>query len=224
MKDLASSSNEEMVAVFLHGELASPRFGDTIRAALHNRKLDSALIEDPNLTDKTANTERAAILLEYRPWLVDFGLLKQWPPNALWRWVDLTRKDIDGLVYVTYDYWDKLSNETHLVREGARSVRIGKRVLEVSNDSFWEVARQIDAGKDVPPIIVLSGGTNNPNIVSRAIRELRATYLPIVLLEACEPCLALLRVNLTSNSLASLSRRGSRRTTPPASSDTAIVQ
>lgn len=182
MRLLSPSSNEEMVAVFLLGELDSPRFAETIQAALRDRKLSKALIEKPNLDSSAENAQRAAILLEYRPWLVDFGLLKEWPPNAMWHWAELNREDIENLHYVTYSYWDELSSGTHLVQDGAKSVKAGRVVFEVGNDNFWEVARRIDAGETMRPIIILSDGERGPHTVieghTRATSYLLADHAP----------------------------------------------
>jgi hypothetical protein len=163
MQFIGPSSNEEMVAVFLRGELGSPRYADTIQAELNARGLDRALIEIPDLNDRMENVQRAAVLFGYRPWLVHHGLLENWPSNTVWQWVELVREDIENLRYITYSYWDELSNGTHLVRDGARSVQAWKLVSGVSNDGFWEVARRIDAGELMPPLIVLSGGASGPH-------------------------------------------------------------
>jgi hypothetical protein len=165
MHVLGSSSDAEMVATFLHGELGSPRFADAIQAALINHGQSRELVEKPNLGSKTENAQRAAILLEYRPWLVDFGLLKDVPSQAQWHWVDLSREDIEGLHYVTYSYWDELSNGTHLVREGAKSVAAGKTAFGVSNDGFWEIASQLEVGGTIPPIIAVAGAKGRPHTV-----------------------------------------------------------
>jgi hypothetical protein len=156
VKVLGPSSNDEMVLAFLQGELDSPRFGDAVRAGLETRGFDDRLIRVPNLDDELENGHRSSILLEYRPWLVDPDLLRAWPPNATWRWVELTRKEVEALHYVTYDYWDALSGGTHLVRDGARSVQNGTVIFEVPNDRFWEVARKFDAGDALAPIIIVS--------------------------------------------------------------------
>jgi hypothetical protein len=110
----------------------------------------------PNLDDDIENGHRSSILLEYRPWLAYSDVLKAWPPNATWQWVALTRKEFEELHYITYDYWDELSGGTHLVREGARSVRNGTVIFEVPNDRFWEVASQIEAGETLLPLIIFS--------------------------------------------------------------------
>ena len=92
MRFIGPSSNEEMVAVFLRGELRSPRYADTIQAELNARGLDRALIEMPDLNDRMENVQRAAVLLGSRPWLVGHGLLKDWPSHAVWQWVELVRQ------------------------------------------------------------------------------------------------------------------------------------
>jgi hypothetical protein len=156
VKVLGPSSNDEMVLAFLQGELDSPRFGDAVRSGLEARGFDERLIRVPDLDDEIENGHRGSILLEYRPWLTDPDLLRSWPPNAAWRWVDLTRKEVEALHYVTYDYWDALSGGTHLVGDGARSVQNGTVIFEVPNDRFWEVARKIEAGETLSAIIIVS--------------------------------------------------------------------
>lgn len=99
--------------------------------------------------------------------------------------VELFRDDIENLHYVTYSYWDELSKGTHLVRDGARSVRAGELVFGVSNDGFWEVARRIDTGHSIPPLIVLSGRVGGPHTLIeshvRATSYLLAKHPPVVI-------------------------------------------
>jgi hypothetical protein len=156
VKVLAPSSFDEMVLAFLRGELDSPRFGDAVRGGLEARRMDERLINAPNLDDEMENGLRASILREYRPWLADSDVLGAWPPNATWQWVELPRTEVEELHYIPYDYWDALSGGTHLVRDGARCVREGTVIFDVPNDRFWEVARTIDAGETLLPLIIFS--------------------------------------------------------------------
>jgi hypothetical protein len=156
-----------MVATFLRGELDSPRFAADLRAELAARGLDRTLIDAPDLADPVANARREAVLLGYRPWVVqDAG-------GRSWQWVELTAEDVADLHYLTYSYWDELSDGTHVVRDGARNVRAGKVVFEVPNDRFWTVAGLIDAGRPMPPLIIAGGAPGTPHTLVEG--HLRAT-------------------------------------------------
>jgi hypothetical protein len=52
---LRDSDEEEMVAVFLRGELSSERFAPVVRGALVALDRSPELITDPDLTDAEAN-------------------------------------------------------------------------------------------------------------------------------------------------------------------------
>jgi hypothetical protein len=153
VKALGSSSDEEFVAVFLLGELGSPRYSDNVLAELDRRGLDKSLISTPDLDDRIENEQRADVLLAYRPLILDDDVLGRWPPDIDWEWVELDLDEIGNLHYLTYSYWDELSNGTHLVRTAAENVRDGNTVFDVSNDTFWDIAHRIDAREPLPPLI-----------------------------------------------------------------------
>lgn len=158
MRVLGSGSDEEFVAVFLRGEIASPRYRETVLAELDRRGLDRALVDTPHLESDLENNQRAAVLLAYRPLIVDDDVFGHWPPDVDWQSVEFDLDEVGNFHFLTYSYWDELSSGTHLVRDGAESVRAGRVVFGVHNDMFWQIAQSIDAGKQLPPLIALDRG------------------------------------------------------------------
>jgi hypothetical protein len=63
---LAESSEDEMVASFLHGELSSERFGPAVRHQLAVMGEPEELLTRPDLTDPQANRARHNVLAATR--------------------------------------------------------------------------------------------------------------------------------------------------------------
>ena len=61
-------------------------------------------------------------------------------------------------------------------------MKAGKVVFGVGNDNFWKVARRINAGETILPMIILSGAKKGPQIVieghTRATSYLLADNAP----------------------------------------------
>jgi hypothetical protein len=71
------SSEAEMVATFLRGELGSERFGAAIRAAV-----DERLLLEPDLEDEEANARRRAALEATRAYERREGLFHGLPDDC----------------------------------------------------------------------------------------------------------------------------------------------
>lgn len=159
MKVIRKASPQEMVSVWLQGELQSPRFSGELSKAIKKHNVREELITSPDLNNEEENKQRHKILVEYRKWF-------NWDPSELkWQWEELTLEELLNLKYLAYSYWNELSNGTGLVKDGAESVKNGKIVFDVSNDNFWSAAKLIDEGVELPALILQKDTAKGPDEV-----------------------------------------------------------
>jgi len=150
------NSSACVVLAWLKAELSSERFnGDLINSLKKLGKTES-LITNANLNNIDENKARVKVLRQYRVWLdIDFD-------NYDWHDAKLNQKEVGELSYIDYDYWNKLSNNTGLVKDAVKNIRKNLVVFDVSNDSFHSVVHAIEAGKKFEPIIILASNANEP--------------------------------------------------------------
>ena len=167
MEVIKESSPEEAVLEWLKAELNSDRFSDGLHAAVIALGYDEKVITEASITDKQDNEVRWRILKQYRSWLDrDFS-------NYAWQLVHLDREEVGNLKYIDYSYWNELSEGTRKVGRAAMNVARGKIVFDVPHDRFHSVAKLVEAGESLPPIIVVSGHEDNVGEILEG--HLRAT-------------------------------------------------
>jgi hypothetical protein len=170
---LRPSSLDEMIAVFLSGELDSSRFGAVLREAFARAGASTELVERPDLSDPVANALRGRLLNETRG-----GLFGGFPPDVRWEWVAVTRNELAEVRYIDYDYWVELSGGTRLPRDAVPPIRAGVEVFGVSSDGFLEAADALARGDyPVPPLIVVTAGASRPVVVLEGHVRLTAFML-----------------------------------------------
>jgi hypothetical protein len=149
MNVIKKSSANEAILEWLRAELNSNRFGSDLRAAIDSLGHTEELITTADLDNDENNKARWQLLKAYRSWLdKDFD-------DYDWQSVELSREDVGNLHYIDYSYWNELSDHTRQVKRAAANVAKGKIVYDVPNTNFLSVAKAVEAGKELPPIIVL---------------------------------------------------------------------
>ncbi|HSW78047.1 MAG TPA: hypothetical protein VLG36_04575 [Candidatus Chromulinivoraceae bacterium] len=134
-----------MVAAFLKAEYYSERFSDDLNQILRNHHIEDAqLITDPDCTNGRDNTRRAQILGDYRGYKQNREIFTDFPEHLVWYQAELTPEEVGELHYVDYSYWNELSNNTHLVKDAVKNIKKGTVVFDVSNDRFFDVAKDIE--------------------------------------------------------------------------------
>jgi hypothetical protein len=146
---IRSSSEAEMIAVFLRGELDSERFGSRLRATI-----DERLLVDPDLEDVEQNAVRRAALTTLRGYESREGLFHGFPHDLLWERAALTPDEVLAVRYIDYDYWVELSGGTRLPLDAAARIRAGITVFRVPNDGFFELADALGT-RQLPELIVV---------------------------------------------------------------------
>ena len=157
MRVIRSSSEADMVAVFLRGELGSKRFGPRVRATI-----DPRLLLDPELDDEGQNAVRRAALTTLRGYESREGLFHGFPHDMLWQRAALTPEDVLAVRYIDYDYWVELSGGTRLPVDAADRIRRGITAFRVANDGFFELADELGT-RPLPELIVVGG--DGPELV-----------------------------------------------------------
>jgi hypothetical protein len=154
MRILRESSEAEMVAVFLQGELASERFGPAIREALLAGGELEGLLTDPDLDDQRANRARHAVLAATRGYGEDRELFEHFPVEVKWLWARMAPTELARVRYIEYSYWNELTGGSRLGADAARQIRAGVRPWGVSNERFEQAARALLNGERFPPLIL----------------------------------------------------------------------
>lgn len=167
MKTITKSSPEEAVLEWLKAELRSDRFSGDLKSAIKELDDNETTITKANLHDKQENEIRWKILKSYRTWLkINFY-------DYEWYQVELSSVDVKKLNYIDYSYWNELSDYTRKVGRAAENVADGREVFDVPNDRFYSVAKDIENGISLPPIIIVSNYDINQGEIIEG--HLRAT-------------------------------------------------
>lgn len=156
MEFIRSSSEEEMISVFLKTEINSERYAVRLKRILDDLEIDISVISDPNIYDNKENVIRKKVLGEYRGYDINIKLFKNFPLINRWDWVLLSKNEIEKIKYIDYSYWNELSNGTRLAKEAVKNIRKGVKVYNISNDSFIKASNELLNGKEFPPMIILS--------------------------------------------------------------------
>ncbi|RNI21330.1 hypothetical protein [Flexivirga caeni] len=157
MRIVRDSSEDEMVAWFLRGELASDRFGPRLRAELAAAGLPGELLTDPDLGDEAANRARRDLLGETRGYGRQRDVFDEdfpAPADVHWIRAELSPVELARVRYIEYSYWNELSGGSRLPADAARRVRDGVRVFGVSNQRFVDAAQAVARGVRFAPLIL----------------------------------------------------------------------
>src|SRR6266516_1472578 len=125
MRLLGSSSEDEMIAVFLRGELDSGRYGEKLRALLARDRRTEDVLRRADLGDVDANAYRRRLLEEHRAYERRDGLFGGFPQHVEWFRAALERDEVLDILYIDWDWWLELSGGTRRPRDAARRIRAG---------------------------------------------------------------------------------------------------
>ena len=117
MRLLHAISEDEMIAVFLRGELESERFGEQLRGLLAR--------DGHDFRDADAAYLRG-ILDEHRAYERRGGLFGGFQREVDWFRAALTRDEVLDILFIDWSWWLELSGRTRRPREAARRIRAGE--------------------------------------------------------------------------------------------------
>lgn len=163
MHIIGPSSEEEMVAVFLRGELDSDRFGGAIREALARARARDDVVRTPDLGDGSENALRRRLLTETRAYETRDGVFGGFPDDVHWQRVVLVRQELVAVRYIDWDYWLELSGGSRSPADAARRIREGVTPYGISTGGFLGAAERV--GERWPPLIVCTAGEDEPLVL-----------------------------------------------------------
>ncbi|HEV2252573.1 MAG TPA: hypothetical protein VGS06_05205 [Streptosporangiaceae bacterium] len=177
MRRLRSSSEAEMVALFLRTELPAARFRDKLRELLDQADLPERLITDPDLDDPAENQAREWLLTQHREYGTRTGLFDGFPHDVCWEWAAITPAELATVRYIDYDYWNELSGGTRLAVDAAPRIRAGVAPFGVSSDWALGMAQAFADGARFPPLILVTTGSSGDLVVLEGHVRLTAYML-----------------------------------------------
>ncbi|MFF2147133.1 hypothetical protein [Kitasatospora sp. NPDC058190] len=160
---LGRSSEDEMVACFLNGELSSRRFGQNLRSHLAAAGQAEQLLTRPDLFDAGANFARRALLAAVRGYGENRDLFENFPAHVTWTRALLSTDEAVGVRYLDYSYWVELSGGSRRPTDAAARIRAGLRAFDVPNEPFVDAAQALIDGERFPPLILV--GETQDNLV-----------------------------------------------------------
>ena len=83
-------------------------------------------------------------------------LFENFPMTIEWFWTVFDNSDLPNIIYITYSYWDELSNYTGSPLEAAKTIKAGKTIFDVPNDGAIKGAEKLRKGHKFPPLIFLT--------------------------------------------------------------------
>jgi hypothetical protein len=143
MRVIGPSSEVEMIAVFLRGELDSDRFGGAIRGALARAGTQDDVVTMPDLGDEAENAVRRLLLTETRAYGTRDGVFSGFPDDVRWQRVVLAREELVAVRYIDWDYWLELSGGSRSPVDAARRIRDGFAPYGISTDGFLVAAERV---------------------------------------------------------------------------------
>ncbi|MEU9480925.1 hypothetical protein [Streptomyces sp. NPDC048191] len=158
---LGMSSEDEMIACFLSGELSSRRFGRTLRSHLTGGGQPEQLLTHPDFSDAGANHARRALLAATRGYGENRDLFENFPAQVTWIRALLSADETAGVRYLDYSYWVELSGGSRRPTDAAARIKAGLRAFDVPNELFVDAARALIRGERFPPVILVGEGQDN---------------------------------------------------------------
>ncbi len=177
MRHLSAVAEDEMIAVFLRGEIDSPRFGASDHFHLHRRRLDRGIIDRPDLTDPNQNAARREVLGAYRGLGPGRYVIPRYPAGVRWFRAAATPADLKRVRYIATDFWTAVSGGSQLAADAAARIRQGIDSADVDCSTFWGVADAIAAGAVPPEMILLEVAEGGPLVVLEGHTRLTAYLL-----------------------------------------------
>jgi hypothetical protein len=146
-----AATEDEMIAVFLAGELTSSRFPQ-LRDLLATRAIDETTVTSPDLGDVAANELRRLLLLHTRGYPFRH-LFIGFPTDARWQWCWLEPDELSNLRYVNTPPWSTtISGGTRQPADGATYIKAHPE--DGMARVCAAIAKRLEAGEALPPLIL----------------------------------------------------------------------
>ena len=156
MHKLKDITEDEMIAVFLKGEIDSHRFGDEIIRYLQKNNLNRKLIDKPDISSVQENDNRRSTMTHYRGYGTNIELFENLPENIHWQRMSLQKSELKDVQYIDYSYWNKLSGGSRSPFDAAGNIKKGIEIFNISNKQFLKAAEFVRMGDILPELILVS--------------------------------------------------------------------
>jgi hypothetical protein len=182
MRSLSRVAEDEMIAVFLRGELDSDRYGATLRDLLARGRKDVDVLRAPDLGSASDNGYRRRLLDEHRAYDRREGLFLDFPRRVSWSRAALEPAEVLDILYIDWDWWLSVSGGSRRPREAARRIRAGE-VAGVSAEEHEPIAAALRASPSPPELIAVKTPARSPLVLVEGHVRLTAyalfpEYLP----------------------------------------------
>ena len=150
----AAATEDNMIATFLRGELASSRFGERLVQCIQQLGLAVDLVTSPDLADEAANHARRELLTHFRGWGSTQSVFGGLPAERMdWFWVALSEQDLLERVFYIQYFWEAFSGGTRRPAQVAERVRSSE--AEIGLEIFQAILANVRSGNmPTPPILV----------------------------------------------------------------------
>jgi hypothetical protein len=173
MKVIKESSEEEMIAHFLHGEFYSKRWHSKIAHIINGLGFCENIITQPNLLNNEENFNREDILKYYRGYKYSneyciFSksnfMFSGFPYKATWSWVTFSAKELaNQIMTMNYSYWLELTKYTRKFPIAADSIIHQRKKSDYG--IFFEYANMFSNKEIVLPPPIIVGQSLNSKLV-----------------------------------------------------------
>ena len=182
MRLLDPASEEEMIAVFLRGELDSGRYGKKLRTLLARDRRTEDLLRRPDLGDVEANAYRRRLLEEHRAYERRDGLFGGFPQQVEWFRAALERDEVLDILYIDWDWWLELSGGTRRPRDAARRI-VEAEGADATAAEHEPLAAALQTTPPPPELIAVTTPARTPLVLVEGHARLTAyalfpDYLP----------------------------------------------
>lgn len=156
MELIAPASEDEMIQLFIESEIASERFGSSLRNIICKLEAETGISFNSDSMDKRSCLLRRRVLSEHRGYGAGKDVFESFPENVDWVWAYLTREELKHVKYINYSYWIELTGGTRYARDAVKAIREGKRIFGVSNEGFLRAAEAVQKGTAFKPLILVA--------------------------------------------------------------------
>jgi hypothetical protein len=177
MRRLRSSSEAEMVALFLRTELPAARSRDDLRALLERDGLPERVVTAPDINDDAENQARLWLLTQHRGYGIRTELFDGFSGDVCWQWLAVTPAELARVRFIDYDYWVELSGGTRLAVDAAPRIRAGVAPFGVPSDWALGMAQEVADGARFPPLILVTTAPGGDLVVLEGHARLTAFML-----------------------------------------------
>jgi hypothetical protein len=176
VKLLDAMTEDEFVAFFLKTEVRSPRWGRQIEELLRRDGRERTLICDPDTRHAEENHYRLHIFNEFRGYSDRIKLFGGFPRDVRWHRALITRRELEQVRYIRWEYWTDLTDGTRLPRDAVQRLKAGG-IPSAQAQYFRNIAEAIKSGAQILEPILVAADENSPLVILEGHARLTAYFV-----------------------------------------------